>query len=299
MITAVALIVYNRPDLTTKSFAAIREVKPSKLFVIADGPKKQTATDEYHCMAARNVVAAVDWTCDVHRDYADSNLGLKRRVVSGLSQVFSAVDAAIIVEDDCILHRDFFFFAEELIQVYESAEQVWSITADNFQSGKRFGAYSYYFSKYSHCWGWATWRRAWQDFDPDITFWPRFKSSDAWLKLHPDQKEQRYWEQVFDLCYQGQVDSWAYPWMLNMWYQGGLTATPQLNFADNIGFGSVATHTRSGLSPSVMSKTPLRQILHPPSVQHSPRADTRVFGRIFQPTPSRRSRAQSCGGSDE
>lgn len=284
----VVLIIFNRPDLTKQSFAAIRDVQPENLVIIADGPRETVISDEQTCLQARKETGEINWPCNVRRIYADTNMGLKRRIVSGLTEVFRNAPCAIVIEDDCVLHRDYFTFAQELLLMYSECPQVWSITADNFQEGNRFGFDSYYFSKYSHCWGWATWRRAWQAFDPDITFWPSLKTTELWCTIHTDLRERRYWESIMDACYAGQIDSWAYPWMLNMWFSGGLTATPQVNLATNIGFGSSATHTQNSDRKFEMMRAHLGPLSHPSRISPRKDADKRVFQNVFQTRPEKR-----------
>src|SRR5690606_7216365 len=81
--TPIAYIVFNRTQHTTRAFAAIRAQQPSQLFIIADGPRPNHPSDAERCKAVRAIVEQIDWPCEVHRNYADANLGLKRRVSSG------------------------------------------------------------------------------------------------------------------------------------------------------------------------------------------------------------------------
>ncbi len=113
--TPVALVVYNRPERTARVFEAVRQARPSHLFVIADGPHPSRQGDTERCAAVRAIVEQVDWPCQVARDYADTNLGLKRRVEGGLSWLFGCVEEAIILEDDCLPHPCFFSFCQELL----------------------------------------------------------------------------------------------------------------------------------------------------------------------------------------
>lgn len=152
VVAPVAIIVFNRPDHTRQSFSVVREQQRSRLFVIADGPRPGHPTDEERCAEVRDIVADVDWPCAVQREYADSNLGLKQRVSSGLDWVFSEVDRAIVLEDDCVPHADFFMFCDALLDRYAEDERVAAVTGDNFQEGNKRGEASYYFSKYNHVW---------------------------------------------------------------------------------------------------------------------------------------------------
>lgn len=280
--TPIAYIVFNRPQHTMQTFAAIRAQRPSELFIIADGPRPNHPTDAERCKAVRAIVEQIDWPCEVHRNYADANLGLKRRVSSGLDWVFSQVERAIVLEDDCLPHPDFFRFCDELLERYADDERVAVITGNNFQDGQKRGNASYYFSKYNHCWGWATWRRAWQHYQGDLPFWPEWRSSEAWHRLTPDSVERRYWNKIFERIRAKQIDSWAYPWTASVWFKGGLTATPNVNLVSNIGFGSESTHTASADSPHAELPTEsIQTITHPAIINQDREADLYVFDHSF------------------
>jgi hypothetical protein len=224
----------------------------------------------------------VDWPCAVHRNYAETNLGLKRRVSSGLDSVFEQVERAIVLEDDCVAHRDFFRFCDTLLERYAGDERVAVVTGNNFQNGQWRGDASYYFSKYNHCWGWATWRRAWRQFQGDLPFWPEWRTSDAWKQHTPDKVERRYWDRIFERVRAGQIDSWAYPWTASVWYHGGLTATPNVNLVSNIGFGAESTHTPSADSPlASMATGALGAIIHPETIAQDQAADRYAFDHAF------------------
>lgn len=116
--TAVAFIIFKRPEETQRVFAEIRKVKPPKLLVVADGPLPDRPGEDLQCAAARAIIDQVDWECEIFRNYADTNLGCRDRVSSGLDWVFDTVEEAIIIEDDCLPDPTFFRFAEELLERY-------------------------------------------------------------------------------------------------------------------------------------------------------------------------------------
>ena len=280
--TPVVYLAYNRPRHVKKTFPAIREAKPKVLFLIADGPKPDCATDFENCSEVRKILENIDWPCKVFRNYADSNMGLKKRVGSGISWVFNHVNKAIILEDDCLPHPDFFKFCSGLLKRYESDERVWTITGDNFQDGKIYGEGSYYFSKYPHCWGWATWARAWKNYQEDIPFWPQWSLSENWKTCHSGIREENFWRKIFQKVYEGKINSWAFPWQATVWYHGGFTVTPNVNLVSNIGFGTDGSNC---LDSSVFNAN--RQVHELPSIRHpyvievNRKADRFVFNHTF------------------
>jgi len=281
--TPIAYIVFNRPSLTEKSFQVIREQKPSKLYIIADGPRQDHKNDNELCLKVRAITEKIDWNCEVHRSYSNKNLGLKNRVSSGLDWVFDQVEKAIILEDDCVAHPDFFKFCDLLLDYYSKNNSISVITGNNFQNGKWRGDASYYFSKYCHCWGWATWRRAWKNYQGSIPFWMDWKKNKYWVNQFNNKKEKKYWENIFDRVYYDQIDSWAYPWTASVWFSGGLTVTPNVNLVSNIGFGEDSTHTKNKKSKfSNMAVNNLHNIKHPNIIKINVEADNLTFDNHYQ-----------------
>lgn len=280
--TPVALFIFNRPDTTVKVFARIREVRPRTLLVVADGPRVSSEGEAERCTQARKVVERVDWDCRVLRHYSDENLGCKIRVSSGIDWIFRNVEEAIILEDDCLPDRTFFRYCEELLDRYRSDTRIMAISGDNFQFGRRPDAYSYYFSRYPHIWGWATWRRAWHHYDVNMRFWPEIRDRGLLTELL-GRNQSAYWAPLFDAVYRGEIDTWDYQWTFACWLHGGLTALPATNLVSNIGFGAGATHTRAEESHFANMHVealsfPLR---HPPYVLRDAAADRFTESKSF------------------
>jgi hypothetical protein len=248
MNTPVALLIFNRPECTERVFEAIRQAKPSQLLAIADGPRPDRPEDIAKCAAARAIIDRVDWDCEVLKNYADTNLGCGVRPATGISWVFDRVETAIILEDDCIPHPDFFQYCDELLTRYRDDERVMHISGNNFWASKYQYEDSYLFSRYTLSWGWATWRRAWQHYDFDMKIW---------LQMTPDRQHQllqdllgdehavKTWTRIFHDASSRDLGCWDYQWTLACWLQGGLGIVPQVNLVTNIGFDADATHTRS------------------------------------------------------
>jgi hypothetical protein len=280
--TPIAYIIFNRPRHTRETFAAIREQRPAKLFIIADGPRLGHPTDADRCREVREIVEEIDWPCEVQRNYAEQNLGCKMRPKTGIDWVFEYVERAIILEDDCLPHPDFYDYCEELLERYKNDNRVMVVTGNNFQDGRRFGDAAYYFSKNNHVWGWATWRRAWLKNDSSIKFWPEFKNSQKWLDFFYDSTERKYWESIFNKVYAGEFETaWDYPWTASVWYHGGLTATPNVNLVTNIGFGPDGTHTVAEHDQEGLPVQPLGKLTHPEKIVQDRKADRYVFDYKF------------------
>jgi hypothetical protein len=281
----IVLLVFNRPELTARVLEQVRIRQPSLLFVVADGPRPGRTGDEAKCAAVRAVVErGVDWPCEVVSSFADQNLGCARRVSSGISGVFERVDEAIILEDDCIPDPLFFPFCAELLKKYRQEPRIAAISGSNFQAPRWRSQDSYYFSRYPHCWGWATWRRAWADFDPGMARWAELRGK-GWLREWlEDDEETAYWTSKFDDTAAGEIDTWAYPWTFSCWVNGRLTVLPKANLVLNVGAGDDATHAHlphRGVKKSSRRVTfPLR---HPNAIVRNRDADTYTFRNHFRP----------------
>jgi hypothetical protein len=273
--TPVILIVYRRPETTEQVLQVLYQVNPTRLFVVGDGPRTDRPGEAAQVAHTRALIEQIEWECEVLTDYAEVNLGLRRRVVNGLDWVFEQVDRAIILEDDCVPDVSFFSFCEELLERYQNDERIMVISGDNFQHGRRRTRYSYYYSRYNHCWGWATWRRAWFHYDDRMSLWPQVREG-GWLSdvLDGDRRAVNYWTAILDDVYANRIDSWAYPWTLACWVQGGLTILPNVNLVSNIGFDEAATHTVRRSRSAYLRAQSLENILqHPPFIIRDAQAD--------------------------
>jgi len=242
--TPVLFLIFNRPDTTRQVFDEIRKARPEQLYVAADGPRKDRSADYELCKKTREIIQQVDWDCKVFTCFRDENLGCKRSVSSAIDWFFSHVEEGIILEDDCVPDQSFFPFCQELLKRYRDDTRIMMISGNNFQFGKRRTDYSYYFSKYVHIWGWATWRRAWKYYDIDMKSWPEIKEG-GWLKdILKDQKAVKFWEKIFENTHLGKIDTWDYEWVFSCWIQNGLSILPNVNLVRNIGFDGNATHTK-------------------------------------------------------
>lgn len=277
--TPVLLIIFNRPELTRKAVQAIAAGRPKVLLVAADGPRSEA--EKTLCEATREVIREVDWDCKIRTLYAEKNMGCGVRVYTAIDWAMSQYEELIILEDDCIPDPSFFSFCDELLARYRNDTRVLHISGNNFQLPQTNVAESYYFSKYTHAWGWATWRRAWKHFDWSLKFWPELKDKGLVERWCEDPYEQRYWKAIFDKMYLGAPDVWDYQWNCCVWAQHGLVILPSVNLVSNIGFGKDATHTQ-GYSPYMnLTTTEIGHLSHPSYVVRNNLADTYTFNHNF------------------
>jgi hypothetical protein len=243
----VLLIVYNRDQTLNKVLESLMNVGVEKLYIASDGPNKNKLRDEEKVKNVRVIIKKLKWKCDVQYLIREENCGCKMGVSTAIDWFFNYEDSGIILEDDCIPNESFWTFCEIMLDKYKHDERVMTISGTNSQDGTLRGDASYYFSKYNHVWGWATWKRAWNFYDGNISFWPEMRKTDMWINKFQDQVERHYWEDIFDEVYNSSEkwDAWDYPWTCCIWRMGGLNIMPNYNLVSNIGFGPDATHTKS------------------------------------------------------
>ena len=282
--TPVVLIVYNRPELTRRVFEAIAAARPRRLLIVADGPR--SGDDEGRCAEVRKLLEVVPWDCQVDRNYADRNLGVRERPPSGIDWAFTLVDEAIILEDDCLPAPSFFPYCAELLRHYRDDERVMQIGGSNFQRGHSRSTCGYYFSVYYHLWGWATWRRAWRHYDVNMARWPELKRQGMLESLPISPAARRHWSRIFDRTAAGQVRTWDFQWQFAMWSQYGLAAVADTNLISNTGFGPGATHTTDFTWHSEMPTGHYEARGHPSVIMSDRVADDIEFeGRHLHQTP--------------
>jgi len=277
--------IFNRPDPTRLVWEQIRQAQPRRLFLVADGPRPARAGEKERCAEVRRIVESVDWPCTVERNYSAANLGCGKRIASGLDWVFSQVETAIILEDDCLPDPSFFPFCEELLNRYRDEPRVAQIAGCSYQGGyQAHPSTSYYFSRYPHCWGWATWRRAWSHYDRAMKSWPEWRDGNGLARWIENSAERRLWVRNFNDTANGLIDTWDYQWTMTVWRQQWVSILPYRNLISNIGFGPDATHTNdfSAVAALPLSSMPF-PLQHPSIITCDQEADERTSHLVFRP----------------
>lgn len=275
--TPVVLIIFNRPQLTAQVYERVRAFRPERLFVVADGPRADRQGERELCDATRAVVSSPDWPCELVTNYSSENMGCDQRVSSGLDWVFQHCDRAMVLEDDCVPSPEFFTFCAEMLEHYKDDLRIMHVSGDNFQDGQWRGDGSYYFSHYTHSWGWGTWSRAWRYYDGHLSLWPE-AYVDRWLHTTlDDQREAWYWEGVFQKQHRKAVDTWDYDWLFACWIRGGLAILPNRNLVSNVGVGPDSTHFHQSHSTLGLPTAELGPIVHPSKVVRNKGADRYTF----------------------
>jgi hypothetical protein len=250
----VVIIIFNRPSQVEKLIQILSKVQPSEIYVIADGARQLNEKDSLLVDQSRELISSINWDCQVHKNYSNINLGCKRRVVTGLDWVFSQVDAAIILEDDCLPTIEFFKYMDWGLDRFRDFSAIGMISGSNLVDYAFPLNYRNGFSNLINIWGWATWRRVWEkhnsylaleDLNSFLSNMKR-KNTMSWWRL-------LYWLQVFKHAVSSRT-IWDFQLQYEFFSQGLISVYPAKNLVANTGFGDDATHT-SGPPPDYWDKS--------------------------------------------
>lgn len=265
----VLLLVFNRPEATQKVLREIIKYNPSKLYVSCDGPRNEE--DETLICKINAQLKSIENIQIVSR-FLETNIGCRKAVKSGIDWFFENEQNGIILEDDCLPGEDFFEFCSQLLDQYKSEKQVAHISGTNYSYGKLKIKYSYYFSKYFHIWGWATWKDRWERYKEKVDLEEIESIVEKNFKNH---SEKNFWRECFYKVYNEEFDTWDFQWVFTNLYYDSKAIMPSKNLVTNIGFHPLATHTTD--PSNILAKIPIERIdfplKHQKSLKYKPYLD--------------------------
>lgn len=282
--TPILYLIFNRLDLTKITFPSICNIKPKKLFIAADGPRFGNQYDENNCILVREyVLSSIDWDCEVNVLFRESNLGCGKAVSSAITWFFSNVEEGIILEDDCMPDKSFFYYCSDLLHKYRYNEKIMHIGSNNFQNGIKRGNSDYYFSSIPHIWGWASWNRAWKKYDFELKKYNPENFIEILEKVYVHQCLIDYWVNIFNLTSRYEIDTWDYQWHFAILKFQGIAISPNINLVSNKGFSIDSTHTKV-FDPLVsdLKRSSIIEIKHPPKIIISTKADLYTYINIYK-----------------
>lgn len=248
----IALFTYNRADHTQKAVESLlrnEEAKESDLFIFSDGPKteaKKAGVEEN-----RKYIHSISGFRSVTIVERDSNWGLSKSLIAGITEITEKIGRVIVVEDDLIVSPYFLCYMNDALEKYEDDERVASVSA--FLNPVDVQAPETFFLRYFACWGWATWKRAWKLFNPD--------SRDLLKKIRWKTREFNIDGKgpFYGILYCDKVglnDSWAVRFYASCFLKGKLHLFPGQSMAIQSGMDGTGTH--SGVN-SIFSNMRLAQ----------------------------------------
>ncbi len=284
MVTAVLFMIFNRPKTTQVVFEAIRLAKPTRLYIAADGARKNKYGEEELCEQTRQIVKNIDWDCEVETLFQKENLGCGKAVSHAISWFFKHEEMGIILEDDCLPHQSFFKYCEELLEKYKDNDKIGIISGNNFQKDRTMGDSSYYFSDIMNIWGWATWAKNWNDFRLNVNELNGNLVLNEIKKRFPEKKYCDFWMKIYEKMKKYEIDTWDYQFYFSQIAKDRVFIDPNVNLVSNIGFDDKnATHTLNKYSPD--ANVPVQEmefpLKHPMEILTNNEADKFILNNIY------------------
>lgn len=239
----ILLIIFNRLDTAKSVFEEIRMIKPLKLYIAGDGARENKSGEIEKVMEVREyILSNIDWECDVKTLFRKKNYGCGPNVKLSIDWFFKYETMGIILEDDTIPTKSFFYYCKDLLFKYENDDRVGMISGVNHIGSETFNS-SYTFSKYKSCWGWATWKRSWLNMDFEMSWLKTENRNDIIKNMGYSKKSEPHWKNTLTLIENKKVSAWDWQWYFSLAAQNQLCIFPKTNLISNIGFGEDATHT--------------------------------------------------------
>lgn len=279
----ILFLIFNRPETTFRVFNEIKAAKPSRLYIAADGPRPERPEEAILCQQTIDIVSKIDWQCKVEKLIRTSNLGCKQAVSSAIDWFFENEEEGIILEDDCLPAKSFFYYCDTLLEKFRYDSRIRHITGCNLQNGNTWGNASTYFGNQTHVWGWASWKRVWADYDKDLKRYDEDEIAEKMSNIFTDAFLIEEWVSIFRDVKSGKIDTWDFQLALINYFNNSLSVNPNVNLISNIGFGEAATHTVSVDSPYAnIALQEIVEITCPEYFLPEKKADYAVFNYDFK-----------------
>lgn len=239
---ATILFTYNRSEHTRRVLESLKNntILPSKLYIFQDGMKDSTDIIEWEKVG--KIIKEVDW-CETQIHISEINRGVAASEISGITQVLQENDAAIVLEDDCVVHPVFMKYMLDGLNKYEKKARVYTVGACAWPVSLVKDQYDVYFNgRISSC-GWGTWKDRWKSFERNYDILDRIKKNpDAYsrLEIWGMDLESMLVENI-----RGNCDTWAAFWALNVIEHGGYCLSPYESLLTNIGYDNSGVHSKN------------------------------------------------------
>ena len=238
----IVLFVYNRPKHTRRTLAALEKnalASDSLLYIISDGPKNAHAVESVNQVRA---IIREPWEFK-HITIIEraKNIGLADNIIDGVTRIVNQHGRIIVLEDDLETSPQALHYFNDALDCYADTERVMQISGYMYPVQYPRRLPKTFFFRVANSWGWATWKRAWDDFNPDIeALTAGFRRRD--IKRFSIDGTENFWKQV-KAFKAGKINSWAIRWYLSVFNKNGLVLYPRHSMTQNIGTDGSGTHS--------------------------------------------------------
>lgn len=235
----IAIFVYNRPEHTVRLLNSLKDnslTHNSHVRIYCDGAKKTDHEKSVELTRQAVKKHAPEGTKFVIRD---KNMGLANSIITGVTELCDEYGTAIILEDDLILSKYALSYLNKALDKYKDNEQVMHVSAYMYPVKAKLPETFFYTE--ATCWGWATWKRAWDHFDKDANSLIEYIESKELIKRF-NIDGSMYFYQMLRKQRDGKLDSWAIRWYASMFKHDGLALHPAKSLVLNEGFDGSGVH---------------------------------------------------------
>jgi HEPN domain-containing protein len=240
MLAPIILFTYNRPKHTQQTVECLqrnKQAKDSDLFIFSDGAKDKSV--EESVQATRLYLKNIVGFHSVQIVEREKNFGLANNIIDGISQIIYQYEKAIIVEDDLLTSPYFLQYMNEALTLYEKEDNVVSVHGYVYPIKQKLP--ETFFLRGADCWGWATWKRGWDVFNPNAKELLQKIKDDKLGKIFDFNGTYPY-VKMLEQQIQGKVDSWAIRWYASAFLKNKFTLYPGKSLVDYNGNDGTGTH---------------------------------------------------------
>ncbi len=243
----IVLFVYNRPNHTQKTLEALHQndlSEQSKIYIYCDGAKANANTEDVaNIHEVRRIAKSKQWCKDVVIIEREKNWGLADSIVNGVTEIVEKHGKVIVLEDDILTSKGFLKYMNRALDIYEHENQVMHISAYIYPNNYTHQTATSFVNILS-CWGWATWKRAWDNYEHDIDVHLQRFSSKKQIKKFDIEGDGNYYGQLLSNK-KGLKYTWAVRWYASWLGKGGYSLFPSKPLVQNIGFDQSGIHSKA------------------------------------------------------
>jgi hypothetical protein len=246
MLAPIVLFVYNRPEHARKTLESLEKndlAKESDLFIFADGPKNGITEEQIEKIKeVREIIREKKWCANIHITEREKHLGLAGSIIAGVTEIVNKFGKIIVLEDDLLLSKNFLKYMNAALNKFENEERVMQISGYMFPV-EISAENNVFLLPFTNSWGWATWKRVWDNFDESASG-TKILDENSELRKKFDLNDSYPYYKMLKKQQAGEVDSWAIRFYLSVFLKNGSTLYPRKTLVNNIGFDGSGIHCR-------------------------------------------------------